>query len=281
MPYLEGRVVTSTAVADLNGDGKPDLALSGDTGSRSAVGVLLNAGNGIFPQGLMSEEDLPKGLLLTIGDLNSDGRPDLVAGAGGELHLFLNLGGGSFARSLYQTRGALSAAEVGDLNGDGQMDLNVIDGGGVFTYLNQGGGVLSATATPLLPESNTMALAVTDFNEDRRGDLAVYTMSSPPSVLLYLGESAGLNKTPEAHANIATDRLLAGDANADGLLDLATRTAVLLNVGGGSLALSRPEYPGAIVAIGDLNGDGTPDWVTGGMSANEWFRVLIHRPFAR
>jgi hypothetical protein len=68
--YGVGAHASRIAAADLNGDGRPDLALSDD----GALGVLLNRGNGTF------EQPLWFGLAdaLAAGDFNRDGRLDLA-----------------------------------------------------------------------------------------------------------------------------------------------------------------------------------------------------------
>jgi hypothetical protein len=60
------------AIADLNGDGKPDLALA-----RSGVNVLLNKGNGSFEPSLRYPLSYAEGEIGS-ADLNGDGRSDLV-----------------------------------------------------------------------------------------------------------------------------------------------------------------------------------------------------------
>ena len=72
---------TSVAAVDLNGDGKPDLAVSNfysDT-----VSVLLNNGNGTFA----ARVDYPTGwypVSVAAADFNGDGRVDLATANGGD-----------------------------------------------------------------------------------------------------------------------------------------------------------------------------------------------------
>jgi FG-GAP-like repeat/Bacterial Ig-like domain (group 3) len=82
--YLTGgRFPAGIAVADLNGDGKPDIAVS-NYGSNS-IGVLLGSGDGTFQKANIYA--YPKTLLfqqfVAIADVNSDGRPDILMGAVG------------------------------------------------------------------------------------------------------------------------------------------------------------------------------------------------------
>ena len=65
----------SVAIGDLNGDGKPDLAIANDGAAN--VSVLLNKGNGTFGQGRLRAGRFPRSV--AIGDLNGDGKPDLAA----------------------------------------------------------------------------------------------------------------------------------------------------------------------------------------------------------
>src|SRR5439155_1489608 len=93
----------SIAVADFNGDGKLDLALTNSEGSTNAVAIVLGNGDGTFqnPPLLYSAGLLPTGLVSL--DVNGDGKPDLaVAGGYGVLSYFslttlINRGDGTFA----------------------------------------------------------------------------------------------------------------------------------------------------------------------------------------
>src|SRR5206468_6047582 len=87
-------------IGDLNGDGKPDLAVA-NAGS-ATVSVLLGNGDGRF--GVKTDHDTgisPRSV--AIGDLNGDGRPDLVVATSGSntVSVLLGNGDGSFAPRRY------------------------------------------------------------------------------------------------------------------------------------------------------------------------------------
>src|SRR5205814_1914064 len=73
--YPTGSNPVSVAAADLNGDGKPDLAVANLGGN--TVSVLLNNGNGTFA----ARVDYTTGSTpwsVAAADLNGDGKPDVA-----------------------------------------------------------------------------------------------------------------------------------------------------------------------------------------------------------
>jgi len=138
--YAAGAVPTTVKIADVNGDGKPDLIVA-DRGQHQAgnsgVSVLLQsattAGTFLTP---VTYATAYGSIDVAVGDLNGDGKPDLVVA---------NLGGywtGSISvllqdptqAGVYNTAtnypgvfGPLGVA-IGDLNGDGKPDIAIADG---------------------------------------------------------------------------------------------------------------------------------------------------------
>src|SRR5262249_50600177 len=139
--YATGSNPGSAAVADLNGDGKPDLAVANGNGHTGSV--LLHNDKGTFaPKGDNFESADPSAV--ASADLNGDGKPDLAVGnnfsGNDNLSVLLNNGGGTFAANIdYPAGSNPRSVALADLNGDGKPDLAVanFDGmGSVSVLLN-------------------------------------------------------------------------------------------------------------------------------------------------
>lgn len=142
----------AVAIGDLNGDGKPDLAVANgtvDSQDEDAVGtvsVRLNRGDGTFKP----RRDYVAGpgpVSIALGDLNADSKPDLaVAGFDGAVSTLFNKGDGSFrVEHDYATGDRTVSIAIADLNADGMPDLaaTVADNAAVDVLINTGGGVFA------------------------------------------------------------------------------------------------------------------------------------------
>jgi hypothetical protein len=264
--YAAGSGPFSMAVGDFNGDGFPDLAVA-DEGSPpffgdSTVSVLLGNGDGTFRP----------------GDFNGDGIPDLAVvdyidpriGSDGNVSLLLGNGDGTFQDARYSPAapGALSVA-VGDFNGDHISDLAVLSGRGYLSVLvSNGDGTFREH--DYLAGDDPFSVAVGDFNGDGTPDLAASDAGNS-RVNVWLGNGDGTFQYRSTSA--AGDEpfsVAVGDFNGDGTLDLAVAdydfrspgVSVLLGNGDGTfqpaMTYDAGGYPKS-VAVGDFNGDGTPD----------------------
>jgi hypothetical protein len=73
--YWNGGVPTSVTLLDLDGDGRPDLLVSGN----GTVGVLLRKGNDTFQEPSAYYDTGGQAVSpAVVADLNGDGKPDLV-----------------------------------------------------------------------------------------------------------------------------------------------------------------------------------------------------------
>jgi FG-GAP-like repeat len=108
--YVTGTCPFSVAIGDLNGDGKPDLAVidANPPNLSNSISVLLGNGDGTF----QSKTTYATGLdpvSVAIGDLNRDGKLDLAVTNehAGTVSILLGNGDGTFqAQTTYATQGA-------------------------------------------------------------------------------------------------------------------------------------------------------------------------------
>ena len=132
--YVVGAGPSSVAIADFNGDGMPDLAVSDSEtpikiGNPGLVSVLLNKGNGTFG----NKTDYAAGYnpqSVVAVDLNGDGKPDLALATNldtfGFVAVLIGMGDGTFQpQTTYQEGFAIYSLAAGDFNSDGFADLVV------------------------------------------------------------------------------------------------------------------------------------------------------------
>ena len=266
--YATGRDPHTVAIGDLNGDGKPDLAI---TNYRAhTVSVFVNTGEGGF-QAQLDYRTRSKPTVVAIGDLNGDGKADLVTASGvaSTVSVSLNKGDGSFQAEVdHRTGGGPVSIAIGDLNDDGNPDLATANDSAatVSVLLNKGNGRFRARrdyrAGRRSAEPAPLSVAVGDLNGDGKPDLATanYGDANTVSVLANKGDGS-FRARREYRTGRWPTSVAVGDLNGDGKLDLATANqvsgtvSVLANRGGGSFQ-AKLDYaygrgPGS-VAIGDL-----------------------------
>jgi len=186
--FRAGEDAIAIEVADLNGDGNPDLVTANYRSED--LSVLLGDGNGDFtPRPSLAGPDRP--LAVTVADLDLDGIPDLVATHwGNQLSTWLGNGDGSFRSPLLDSAvGGGDALAVGDLDGDGLPDVVVTEYYGGLVRVLPGNG--DGTFRP--PEvywvtSYPEDVAIADFDGDTLPDLVAATRSGDVTVLLNLGD---------------------------------------------------------------------------------------------
>ncbi len=129
---------TSVVLGDFNHDQRPDLAFYSDEGlhialqDRSSTGDSNMLSDPVWqvPTRLDLREGLKTPDALAAGDLNSDGRTDLVLLLQDGYYILLQNSDGAMARPVrhYASSGNLRQVEIGDVDGDGRCDLVLLTG---------------------------------------------------------------------------------------------------------------------------------------------------------
>ncbi len=310
-PYALSLILNAAAESDATNDSVADAqnidgsfidlingatrgAVVGLAGDTDVYAFQLQAGRALSadlvfhdtspPQILGSRVDLYEyaPISVTLGDVNNDGKLDMVDASayGGYLSVRLGNGDGTFGDPSAFGFGAYNYREIvlADLNGDGNLDAATTDYfgarsgvGGVLVMLGRGDGTFDDAAGYITGLDYFEGLALGDVNGDGASDiLATSPNASTVHVLLNNGNGTFGSDTSYS-VGAGPTGVAMGDFNSDGALDLVTSNfddfsnnsvTVLLNNGDGTFSPGIPYFAGyyaARIAVGDLNGDGSPD----------------------
>jgi FG-GAP-like repeat len=283
-----GRFPVAVVAANLNGDGRPDLAWGRDDFFQDSITVQLTGPGGKlgapqrYPAALNVQD-------IAAGDLNGDGRRDLVAvsqGADGASHtidLYLNTGTGSFTHTTRTGGSGAARVVLTDLNADGNLDLILTNAGfgqgdTVGVMLGHGDGTFNAEVRYTIG-TGVYGVAAADLNADGAPDLAVAWASAQSSdyhVAVLLNDGHGAF-TPGPTLDVTTSdgfapfspSVTAADLDGDGRIDLAATSlgtlhlVVFRNLGALSFAPTTYEAGGGptrLLAV-DTGTDGRPELV--------------------
>ncbi|UCG49456.1 MAG: VCBS repeat-containing protein [Phycisphaerales bacterium] len=266
----------SAVLADLNGDGFPDIITA--NADSDDVSVLLSDGNG----GFLPEQYYGAGagpVSVAVGDLNGDRIPDVVVANEDsyEVSVLMGLGDGRLQRQSRHAAGIQpSGVAVGDVTGDGIADVVTSNKGfsNVCVLPGVGNGDLGPPTFVTVGEGPA-SVALGDLNWD--GILDIVTVddwSGTISVLLAKGDGQ-FDERRSLQAGGGPASVALGDLNNDGTLDIVAGNAwsddvtVALGKGDGNFEdpTSFNTQEGQFsVALWDVNGDGITDIVT----ANTW-----------
>jgi hypothetical protein len=283
--YAVGQSPGALVAADLNGDGKIDIAVAN---SSNSISILIGNGDGTFRAAV----DYPSAnapAFLAVGDLNGDNIPDLVVthnDAPWAATMLFGNGDGTFQPEQVipmQAGGSIATApvQIVDLNADGKQDLvfSSVFQGGALIFLGNGDGTFRGPSN-FSTGSYPFAFSVADVNGDGNKDLIVADQESN-HVTVLLGNGDGtfsprrdLPPGPSSPVQQSPQAAIIADFNGDGIPDLALSEAnpgyniygtLTVLLGKGSGMFEPPvgtSSPGAFaMASADFNGDGRLDLV--------------------
>ena len=276
----------SHVAADLNGDGKLDLAGSG----ANSADVMLNNGDGTFrpkvnyPSAGQTQD-------VAAGDFNGDGRIDLAVTIDTpqvSLSLLTGNGDGTFNPPVNfpNTSGFDSPNVLAiDLNNDGKLDLAIMHSIACFTapctpartisvMLGNGNGTFQPTRE-IEVGIGMHRMSAGDFNRDGIKDLAIGAENTQLYTLLGVGDGTFVQQptivlVPGGDLFSAGNDVGVADFNRDGIQDLAVAlgngdgTAILIGNGDGTFGQPFRVLDNAVdapqsLAAADYNRDGFPD----------------------
>jgi hypothetical protein len=299
--FTSGANPIAVAIGDLDGDGKADLVVANFGAATVSVYRNTATGGSIGTGSFAGKVDFATGTnpyAIAIGDLDRDGKPELVVAneASGTLSVFRNtatngsITTGSFATKVdYNTGFNPRSVAIGDLDGDGKPDVAVSNAGSntlsVFRNISSTGSINSGSFAPKVDFASGSApssVAIGDLDGDGRSELVVTNQASNTISVLRNTSASGSISAGSFAAKVdfttgaAPISVAMGDLDGDGKADLAVansgaasntvsvlrNTTTVGSIVAGSFAAKVDFATGTQpiwVAIGDVTGDGKAD----------------------
>ncbi len=255
-PVVAGRNMrnlVSITIADVNGDGHPDIVVADS--QDNSVGFLRNlnttAGTQITAASFSAVQDVGVGQTPTqvvMGDFNHDGKLDLAVshnrqggGGGNRRGVTIRLGNGDFTfQNSFEIDGGgggtpMSSLVLGDFNKDGNLDFIAAEDnapGNIHVHYGDGKGGFGTNGTFATSVPNPGAIKAADFNGDGFLDVIVSSKSTAltnagVAVLLnQLGTGFGTALQTDVVPGTGMQDVLTTDVNQDGFADAIVTTTL-------------------------------------------------------
>jgi hypothetical protein len=270
--------VQSIAVADLNGDHKPDVILNS-----GKISIFMGNGDGTFQaERTAFSIFISRFDAVAVADLNGDGKPDLaftlqndLPSLGPAVEVAMGAGDGTFGAPTKYPIGGSDSVAIADMNGDGFPDI-VTSGFSILFGDGHGGFPKRADYW----QEVTGGIILADFDGDGKPDIIVGTgtagaLTGPSIAVLFAGGNGTFAGPPISlvtglPSNNAYDySQVAADVNGDGFPDLVVQEPdqlnVLTGIGDGTFRQTFQYAPASgsptSIATADFNHDGKPDIV--------------------
>ncbi|MHB8524432.1 MAG: beta strand repeat-containing protein, partial [Limisphaerales bacterium] len=232
-PTFQGGV--RVAVGDVNGDGIADIIVGAGPGDRPTVSVYDGATGNQLTTFLAFDAGFRGGVYVAAGDVNGDGKADIIvgAGAGGGPAVTVYSGADYSVLSQFfafdpQFTGGVRVA-AGDVDGDGKADIIVGAGPGAGPHVK----VFKGTDLALLDSffafspafSGGVFVAAGDVNGDGKADIIVGAdAGGAPQVSVFSGQSGQVILQFFAYDPTFSGgvRVAAADLNGDGKAEIIT-----------------------------------------------------------
>lgn len=283
----DGSNFLQTAIGDLNGDGRNDVALTADN-PRGIPIAYQDAQGHLSPFiSINVSSNLTSLHRIALGDLNNDGKVDLIATGA-----CVSCGPGTQGRVVvhYQhpTNGSLlpgqlvsigadfaASAAIGDINGDGRNDLVVVNLLGTLSIYYQvaNGSLGPEVIYDKVQGDLTVEVHIADMDNDGDQDIVVQNFMTTQGQFSVIKQDSSvrpgvLSNSPKTYQIPGAFRTFAlGDLNGDRLTDVAVSDYANSNVliffqnstGTLQAPVALPPSAGVGIEISDVNQDGLND----------------------
>ncbi|MEZ4802820.1 MAG: FG-GAP-like repeat-containing protein [Gelidibacter sp.] len=308
--FYSGQVAGVLESADLDGDGKPDFAMAGELGiisifrNTSTIGTISCAPSINLPARSTAYNTLD----ISVGDLDGDGKPDLVSPytilSDGDPISYVSVyrntstpGNISFANreDFGETLWFAGKTRISDVDGDGRQDIILLNSIGFasLAFLNTSNPGTISFADPIdlnVPNVRFSTFQSGDLDGDKKPDLILpHFLAQSVSVMRNTSMVGSIGFAQNVTFPLAPqwqwEDVSLGDLDGDGKQDIATvsnqfRISVIRNTSTlGNLAFESSYTINTAensywLPLGDINGDGKVDMLTNGTGYN---KLLLYR----